>query len=121
MSSSPTILKLATLGVKYKLTELVGICDFYNHSRLHVINNTNTNYTEKLGYLHMDYIDVSWASFAKSHFCNNYDHFNPEYIVSQEENTQLIVFLSVLDASTFRALVKTIRKISLIKEDLLPF
>ena len=41
MSSSPTILKLATLGVKYNLTELVGICDFYNHSRLHVINNTN--------------------------------------------------------------------------------
>ena len=40
----------------------------------------------------MDYMDVSWVGFEKSNFCNNYDHFNPEYIASQEENAQLIVF-----------------------------
>ena len=66
----------------------------------------------------MDYMDVSWASFGKYHFCNNYNHFNPEYIASKEENAQLIVFLSVLDAPTFRALVEPIRNISLIEEDI---
>ena len=63
-------------------------------------------------------MDVSSAGFEKSHFCNNYDHINPKYIASQEENTKLNVFLSVLDATTFRALVKPIRNISVVEENL---
>ena len=49
---------------------------------------------------------MSWPIFATSKFWQSNKDVNPDHVVSEGNSTKLIAFLSTLDATTFRTLIK---------------